>query len=501
MRYKIGILIESDFYEPEIEYYQKYFKDAGFEVHFLSRLWGNSELTFKGHEERKHFKCNESFENIDDIALKSYAAIIVPAGYVADRLRFTDDVKKLPPACTFLERCFADKELVKGIICHGAWLMAPISYLVKGRKMVVHNNLLGDAKVMGIDYVNQDVVVDNDLVSARTGGEYLPFAQAIVETITANKSGFKNVEAGFKNLQKALEAKIESLERKIESLEKIKITPVHSVQSVQCNTNPKSGGKKMARVLIIATNYGSWAEELQAPWDACKKAGFEVVLATPQGKKPLPFEISVDPNFVDPIQNVKTNPEWVCNRCKELLAGDEWAHPKKFNEVDMKDFDAIAMTGGPGANLDMANCWELHKLIMDAYKSDKIIAALCYTVSTLVFCRDPENDYKSIIYGKRVTAHPRAWDFYGPGMAMEYKLYGVTEDNKGTDVITPGFPWPVEDLVRDAVGPNGACIARINASREDPQVYYDHPFITGTSVESSIAYGDLLVKVLKERGL
>ena len=257
----------------------------------------------------------------------------------------------------------------------------------------------------------------------------------------------------------------------------------------------------MARVLIIATNYGSWAEELQAPWDACKKAGFEVVLATPQGKKPLPFEISVDPNFVDPVQNVKTNPDWVCRRCKELLDSDEWAYPKNFDEVDMKYFDAIAMTGGPGANLDMANCWELHKLIMDAYKSDKIIAALCYTVSTLVFCRDPENDYKSIIYGKKVTAHPRAWDFYGPGMAMEYKLYGTTADNKGTDVITPGFPWPVEDLVRDAVGPNGACIARINANRENPQVYYDHPFITGTSVESSIAYGDLLVKVLQERGL
>jgi len=81
-------------------------------------------------------------------------------------------------------------------------------------------------------------------------------------------------------------------------------------------------------------------------------------------------------------------------------------------------------------------------------------------------------------------------------MAMSYDLYGATEDNKGTNVITPGFLWPIEDLVRDAVGPNGACIARINANREDPQVYYDHPFITGTSVESSIAYGDMIVKVL-----
>ena len=421
MRYKIGILIESDFYEPEIEYYSTYFKDAGFDVHFLSRLWGNAELTFKGHEERRHFKCNESFENITESDLKSYAAVIIPAGYVADRLRFTDDIHKLPPACEFLKKCFADKGIIKGIICHGAWLMSPISHLVKGRKMVVHNNLLGDAKVMGIDYVDQDVVIDGDLVSARTGGEHIPFAKAIIETIQNEKSGIRNVETGFKNLQKALEAKIDSLEKKIENLEKANHKSNYD-PAPKNYTQPKTGGKKMARVLIIATNYGSWAEELQAPWDACKKAGFEVTLATPQGKKPLPFAISVDPDFVDPIQNVKTNPEWVCNRCKELLAGDEWAHPKKLNEVNMKDFDAIAMTGGPGANLDMANCWELHKLIMDAYKSDKIIAALCYTVSTLVFCRDPENDYKSIIYGKRVTAHPSAWDFYGPGMYMSYDL-------------------------------------------------------------------------------
>ncbi len=56
--------------------------------------------------------------------------------------------------------------------------------------------------------------------------------------------------------------------------------------------------------------------------------------------------------------------------------------------------------------------------------------------------------------------------------------------------------WPLEDLVRDAVGPNGACIARINARREDPEVHLDWPFVTGTSVESSIAYGDLIVEVL-----
>jgi protease I len=35
---KIGILIEGDFYEPEIWYYQHRFPEEGLEVHFLTRL-------------------------------------------------------------------------------------------------------------------------------------------------------------------------------------------------------------------------------------------------------------------------------------------------------------------------------------------------------------------------------------------------------------------------------------------------------------------------------
>lgn len=180
---KIAVLMESDFYEPEIAYYQSCFAEAGLEVHFLTRLWGQSELTFYGHEERIPFNCRESFEMINEADFNEYAAVIVPAGFVADRLRYTEDVEKLPPACAFLERAFNNQEIMKGIICHGAWLCAPIPHVVRGRKMVVHNNLLGDAKLMGIDYVNQDVVVDGDLVSARTGNDHVAFAVKLIECI------------------------------------------------------------------------------------------------------------------------------------------------------------------------------------------------------------------------------------------------------------------------------------------------------------------------------
>lgn len=183
MKNKIGILIESDYYENEIFYYQFRFKEAGLDVHFLTRLWGNESITFQGHEFRAPFYCNGSFETLTDKDLDEYAAIIVPAGMVSDRLRYTEDVKKLPPASEFMKKVFARKDIIKGVICHGLWLLSPVAEVVKGRKMTVHNNLLGDAKNYGVKYQDADVFVDGDLVSARTGGHCYLLAQEILKAL------------------------------------------------------------------------------------------------------------------------------------------------------------------------------------------------------------------------------------------------------------------------------------------------------------------------------
>ena len=251
------------------------------------------------------------------------------------------------------------------------------------------------------------------------------------------------------------------------------------------------------KVLLVAPNYGGWGEEQQAPWDILREAGFEVTMATPRGKKPLPFAVSVDPDFVDPIQNYHTNPPEVCERVKELVDGTEWENCIKIDDAKMSDYDAIALTCGPGAILDLNGRKHLHDMLLEAYRDNKVIGALCYSEAALVFTRDPENDYKSILYGKNVTAHPRAWDFH---FDLDHSdLYGITPDNQPTNLVTPGFIYPLQDLVADAVGPEGSVAFAENADRENPNVVYDHPFITGCSVESSIAYGEKIVKVLKEK--
>ncbi|MBC7388234.1 MAG: DJ-1/PfpI family protein [Opitutaceae bacterium] len=184
---KIAILFEGDFYENEIFYYKYRFPEEGAELHFLTRLWGQEKLTFYGHEYKVPMECSKSFENMSDEELRSYDAIIVPSGMVSDRLRYTDNVHTIPPATAFLKRAFAEPNIIKGILCHGLWLVAFDTDMVKGRSLVCHNNLYRDALAYGAIYTDQDVVVDNDLVTGRSGGHAHLFARKIID-ILAEKS-------------------------------------------------------------------------------------------------------------------------------------------------------------------------------------------------------------------------------------------------------------------------------------------------------------------------
>jgi putative intracellular protease/amidase len=246
-------------------------------------------------------------------------------------------------------------------------------------------------------------------------------------------------------------------------------------------------------VIILASNLGLWGEELQAPWDALKKAGFKLTLATPKGITPLPLILSVDKEFVDPMQKYHVNPPEVVDRIIEILDTDEWNNSIKIEDVKMEDYDALIIVGGPGSPLDLVGNPFVHELCVNAWKDGKILGALCYAVGSFVWARDTDTFHRSIIYGKKITAHPREWDFTGN---LPYQLFRADKENPGTDLVTQGFIFPLAVIVEDAVGPHGKVYSDPTANREKPQVVYDHPFVTALSVESSIAFGDKMVEVL-----
>jgi protease I len=182
---KVAVMIESDYYENEIHYYQHRFPEEGIELHFLTRLWGQAAITFTGHEYKVPMTVGETFEELSNDDIRSYSAVIVPSGMVADRLRYTENPGRIPPATDFMARVFAERSVLKGIICHGLWPMAPRADLVRGRRLTCHNNLIGDARAYGATYLDADVVEDGDLVTARTGGHCHLLVRALIDRMRA----------------------------------------------------------------------------------------------------------------------------------------------------------------------------------------------------------------------------------------------------------------------------------------------------------------------------
>ena len=181
----IAIFMESDYVEPEIAYYERRFAEEGAHVDLITRLWGQESITFYGHEYQAPIAVTGDLEAVDDARLASYDAMIVPGGMLSDRLRYTEDVRELAPAVQLLRRAFAVPSVLKGIICHGMWLVAPIPEVVRGRRITCHNNLIGDVRNMGARYTDQDVVVDDDLITGRSAGHCHLFAHTLIDLVVA----------------------------------------------------------------------------------------------------------------------------------------------------------------------------------------------------------------------------------------------------------------------------------------------------------------------------
>ena len=180
---KIGVLLENRFLEKEILYYQHRFPQAGIQVDFLTRLWGQKSLTFKGLEFGMEITADKSVEDLYDREMAGYAGFIMPAGYVADMLRYSEVPERTAPAVQFWQRAMARKGIIKGIICHGAWIFDPLPGSLAGRRITCHNNIIGSVKNAGAVYMNADFYQDGDLLSARTGEHFAGLAERFIQNI------------------------------------------------------------------------------------------------------------------------------------------------------------------------------------------------------------------------------------------------------------------------------------------------------------------------------
>jgi protease I len=147
---KIGVMVESHFDEHEFRRFKDFFPAQGYQVEFISHLWGQPSLTFDGNDMTE--KVTVDVE-VNDINPADYKGIILIGGYAMDRLRYeANPVKGQPnraPAVEFLRKASQTPNLKIGTICHSLWLYCAAPELLEGRKVTCAHNIICDVEAAG----------------------------------------------------------------------------------------------------------------------------------------------------------------------------------------------------------------------------------------------------------------------------------------------------------------------------------------------------------------
>ena len=111
-----------------------------------------------------------------DARAEDFDALVLPGGVVnADHLRLDREAVRFA-------RAFFEQHKPVAVICHGAWILADADVL-RGRRLTSYPSLATDLRNAGATWVDQEVVVDNGLVSSRRPADLPAFNRKMVEEI------------------------------------------------------------------------------------------------------------------------------------------------------------------------------------------------------------------------------------------------------------------------------------------------------------------------------
>lgn len=166
----IAVLSENGFEESELTEPVKRLKEEGATVHIISSKSG----TIKGWSDGNWSGEVEVDYTLNEAKADDYNGLLIPGGVInPDKLRANDD------AIAFVKAFFEAGKPVAAI-CHGPQVLINAD-VVEGRKLTSVKNISQDLINAGADWSDEEVVVDQGLVTSRTPEDLPAFNDKIVE--------------------------------------------------------------------------------------------------------------------------------------------------------------------------------------------------------------------------------------------------------------------------------------------------------------------------------
>lgn len=165
---KIIALVSKDFEDLELWYPLLRLQEEGAEVHLVGEKAG---VEYPG----KYGVPAVSDLAFDEIDPSDYDGILVPGGWSPDKLRRYDKVLDMV-------RHMHENEKPIGQICHAGWVLISAGIL-EGRTVTSTPGIKDDMTNAGATWVDEAVVQDGHIVSARRPPDLPPYAKAFADLL------------------------------------------------------------------------------------------------------------------------------------------------------------------------------------------------------------------------------------------------------------------------------------------------------------------------------
>jgi protease I len=167
----IAVLSENGFEETELTSPVQRLKEEGATVHIISSKLGKIQAMKGDHEWTIAVDVDKTITeaNADD-----YNGLLIPGGVLNP-----DSLRKNEDAIAFVKSFFESGKPVAAI-CHGPQVLITAE-VVEGRKLTSTKTIKIDLVNAGADWYDQEVVVDEGLVTSRSPEDLPAFNDKIVE--------------------------------------------------------------------------------------------------------------------------------------------------------------------------------------------------------------------------------------------------------------------------------------------------------------------------------
>ncbi|HEY3890244.1 MAG TPA: type 1 glutamine amidotransferase domain-containing protein [Caulobacteraceae bacterium] len=168
--HKVAVLATDGFEQVELEKPVEALRAEGAEVEIVAPKAGRIQ-GFEHHDKGRTVEVDRDLAHAD---AAQYDAIVLPGGVI------NPDALRLEPRAIAFVRSFAEAGKPIAAICHGPWTLINAE-AVEGRRMTSWPSLETDLRNAGADWVDEEVVVDNGLVTSRKPDDLPAFCSKMIE--------------------------------------------------------------------------------------------------------------------------------------------------------------------------------------------------------------------------------------------------------------------------------------------------------------------------------